>query len=155
MVTLKKGLLLLLLLLAGLLCCGCVNDDVPKERIISFVAENQEKLNAYVENLPEDSEALEAVFRKQVGRRTIVESIDPYGDGILDFYCGGTGLSTNSTYSGFYWSESDTPFTFEFHAEDQLKETEPGVFFWNSGGGEEIRAERILPCWFWYHIVWN
>ena len=151
----KKSILLLLLLPVLLLSgCGFQDDDVSKERIVAYVTENQDKLSAYVRDMPEDAAGQEALFRERFGRRTIVKSVYLYQDGILEFYCGGTGLSTNSTDSGFYWSENDTPFTFEFQAEDRLEETEPGVLYWNSRHGEEIWTERILPGWFWYHIVW-
>ena len=68
-------------------------------------------------------------------------------------HCGGTGLATNSTYSGFYYSADDTPFALEFPS-NELTEISPGVFEWKSSTGEAITTERIMPNWFYYNMEW-
>ena len=61
---------------------------------------------------------------------------------------------TDSTYSGFYYSADDTPYALEFYT-DGLEETSPGIYEWKSNTGEEIITERIMPNWFYYHMIWS
>ena len=151
-------LLFLILLSAALLVsfcgCGLFNDDVSRERIVKYVTENREKLEAFPEDgLPDERAAERAYIRKALGSKTIVKSVYRYNGNILKFYCGGTGLSVNSTYSGFYYSADDSPFALEFPT-DELRETSPGIFEWKTTTGEEYITERICPCWFYYHMIW-
>lgn len=149
----KKYLLLTLSILLAALCgCGLLDDDVPRETIFAYVAEKHESLETFLEGeLPNSQASEEASIRNVLGRKTIVKSVYRYNDNILEFYCGGTGLSVSSTYSGFYYSADDTPFGFELNSHE-LKETSPGVFEWESSG-DGIITERILPHWFYYHLT--
>ncbi len=63
-------------------------------------------------------------------------------------------MVTDSTYSGFYYSADDTPFALEFPS-DELEQTSPGVYQGKSDTGEQIITERIMPNWFYYHMVWH
>lgn len=155
---LKKAMLSLTIgfsfciLLAG---CASFNDDTPREKIMEYVKENHQILESIMEEgIPNDDAEREAWIQDALGKKTIVKNVSDHYDGIIDFYCGGTGLSTNSTYSGFYFSADNTPFAFEFPA-DQLKETSSGVYEWKSNTGKEIITERILPNWFYYCMMWN
>lgn len=150
-------------ILAGIIAC-CVlliwwftqlNDDVPRKQIIEYVRQNHEELESMInDGIPDEKTAQEALILDRLGERSIVKSIRKYGDSKTDFYCGGTGLATNSTYSGFYFSANDTPFALEFPS-NELVETSSGVYEWKSNTGEKIITERIIPNWFYYHMVWN
>ena len=142
------------LLLLGLCACNLFSDDVSRETIFSYVKENQALLEECIlQDAPRNNLGKPVYDTEMLGRRTIVKSMYAYTDSVIQFYCGGTGLSTNSTYSGFYYSADDTPYAMEFPT-DELEETSPGVFEWRSNTGEEIITERILPCWFYYHMIW-
>lgn len=149
----KKYLLLILSILLTALCgCGLLDDEVSRETIFAYVAENRESLETLMESELQDGRVLENAFIRDVlGRNTIVKSVYRYNDNILEFYCGGTGLSVSSTYSGFYYSADDTPFGLELNSHE-LKETSPGVFEGGSSG-DGIITERILPHWFYYHLT--
>ena len=153
----KKKILLLIGILsfcAVLTGCRLVNDDVSSDRIFEYVSQNHEVLESIAQDeIPKDNIEENALIRDRLGNRTIVKSIYRYNDNIVDFYCGGTGLATNSTYSGFYYSADDTPFALEFPS-NELVETSPGVYEWKNNTGEAITTERIMPNWFYYHMVW-
>ena len=135
-------------------CGGLFNDDVSRDRIVEYVNENHELLESVTKDeIPGEDAERESWIRDRLGKQTIVKSVYRYNDNIIKFYCGGTGLATNSTYSGFYYSADDTPFALEFPT-DELTETSPGVYEWKSNTGEEIITERILPNWFYYHQIW-
>ena len=135
--------------------CGLFNDNVSKDRIIEYVTNNHEILEVITEDeIPSEQAELESWIRNCLGKQTIVKSVYRYNDNVIDFYCGGTGLATNSTYSGFYYSADNTPFALVFPS-DKLVETSSGIFEWKSNTGEEIITERIMPNWFYYHMVWN
>ena len=155
---LRKRVLFLvsiIILCAVLIGCGPFNDDVSRDRIIEYVTNNHETLEAIAEDeIPNENAELESWIRDRLGKQTIVKSVYRFNNNIIDFYCGGTGLATNSTYSGFYYSADNTPFALEFPS-DELVETSSGVYEWKSNTGEEILTERIIPNWFYYHMVWN
>ena len=134
--------------------CRLFNDDVSRDRIFEYVSQNHEVLESIAQDeIPGDNAEENALIRDRLGNRTIVKSISRYNDNIMHFYCGGTGLATNSTYSGFYYSADDTPFALEFPS-NELVETSPGVYEWKNNTGEAITTERIMPNWFYYHMVW-
>ena len=154
---LRKSVLLLLSVFAFcvvLTGCRLFNDDVSRERILEYVNNNHEILESITEDeIPSDRSERKSWIVDRLGGQTIVRSVYRYNDNNIDFYCGGTGLATDSTYSGFYYSADDTPFALEFPS-DELVETSAGVYEWKSNTGEEIITERIIPNWFYYHMVW-
>ena len=151
-VFLLVGIFAVCAVLAG--CGGLFNDDVSRDRIIEYVRENREILESVIEDeIPREDAELESWIHERLGKQTIVKSIYRYNDNNIDFYCGGTGLATNSTYSGFYYSADDTPFALEFPS-NELTEISPGVFEWKSSTGEAITTERIMPNWFYYYMEW-
>ncbi|MBR4636492.1 MAG: hypothetical protein IKO51_09075 [Clostridia bacterium] len=160
----KKLWICILAILAGMIACwvlaimllGGSNDEVSRKRIIEYVDQNHETLEFVIQDgIPDEESEQEALIRDRFGKQNIVKSISKYSDSKIGFYCGGTGNATNSTYSGFYFSAADKPFALMFSSEAKLEETSPGVYEWKSSTGKEIITERIMPNWFYYHIVWN
>ena len=86
-----------------------------------------------------------------LGDSSIVKDVHRYSDDVLCFYCGGTGLVSSSTYSGFYYSENDMPYGLEFDGYP-LTETSEGVYEWSEyrkeSGLRKIVTERICENWF-------
>ena len=168
----KKFLIILLLFVCCLSLSGCDiiyalilsggDDSVPKEGIIQYVTENVTALESFpyesymsITTGKETSDrAKKAFIRKELGQNTIVKNVYIYNSGIVDFFCGGTGNVVSSTYCGFYYSESDEPFAFEFEKEANLSKTSEGVYEWDNNKGKAIYTERILPKWFYYYLVW-
>ena len=151
LVFLLVGLFSFCVVLTG---CGLFNDDASRDQIFEYVSKNHEILESIAKGrIPSENAEEEALIRDRLGSRTIVKSIHRYNYNNVDFYCGGTGLATNSTYSGFYYSADDMPFALEFPS-NALAEISPGVFEWKSGTGEAITTERIMPNWFYYYMEW-
>ncbi len=126
---------------------------ISKHEIEKFVQGHMDALNHSVEHQgTETPEDMANRIQKSL-RWTIVEKVSAYGD-IIQFLCDGKGLSTNSIYTGFYYSPNDIPYGFEFD-EYELQEVEPGIFFWESDGGlKSYYTERIAENWFYYKIEW-
>ena len=148
-----------LLLLCSLFLTGCAalfSDSVSRDRIFSYVNENREKLEALQdEEMKRTARSEKDDIKKALGYNTIVKNVYAYNDGILQFYCGGSGLSVNSTYTGFYYSRGDTPYAMEFDGCD-LAETSPGIFEWqNEDGSHYIYTEKISENWYYYFQKYN
>ena len=134
--------------------CGLFDDVVSKDRIFEYVSQNHEILESIANDEIPSKDAEEKKFiRDRLGNQTIVKSIYKYNDNNIDFYCGGTGLVTGSTYSGFYYSADDTPFALDFPT-NELVETSFGVYEWKNDTGEAITTERIMTNWFYYYMEW-
>ncbi len=144
------------MLLAG---CGFMDDSESKETIFQYVTEHSESLRAFP--YPpfitwRSDEKKEEYIKDRLGEDTIVKGVYRYSPDILDFYCGGTGIVSASTYSGFYYSEKDIPNALAFESEAQFTQTGDGVYGWESEDGQrECIAERIQPNWFYYFLRWN
>ena len=135
--------------------CGILDDRVPRKKIFSYVNENYELLESFPhEEIPEDSEEEIEFIKEYLGKKTIVRSVYAYNENVVQFYCGGKGLSIGSTYTGFYYSKDDTPFALYFEGV-KLSELKPGVYEWkNSDGTHRIYTERIRDNWFYYVLDW-
>ena len=150
-----KLVLALLLCLALALLAGCsfFSDDVPREEIVDYVKENIDVLDDFAAHWTGKIEDEPAAIRDALGRKTIVKDVYRYNESVIQFYCGGTGLSVSSTYSGFYYSPEDAPFGFEFDKMAAWEQTGEDSWFYTQDG-DSVTVERILPNWFYYHIVW-
>jgi hypothetical protein len=146
---------LICLALAASLLAGCsfFSDDVPREEIVDYVKENIDVLDDFAARWTGKSENESATIRDEFGRKTIIKSVYRYDGSVIQFYCGGTGLSVSSTYSGFYYSPEDAPFGFEFDHRVGWEQTGEDCWYW-AKDGDSVTVERILPHWFYYHIVW-
>ena len=151
----KKIMLALLMAI----CLNSNNDCVPKERVFEYVAENISVLSTFPYDTyigSTNDETSIAFIQDVLGQDTIVKDVYQYSPSILQFYCGGTGIVASSTYSGFYYSEDDVPYAFEFESEAQFTRISDDVYEWQSDDCERaVYTERILPYWFWYQQVWN
>ena len=148
------SIILICALTAG---CGLFNDETSKKAIFQYVEAHHDELEAFPYSvMPRNDAARAAYIRRYLGGDTIVKSVYRYNDSVLEFYCGGTGIVTSSTYSGFYYSADDLPFAFEFSDEAVFRETQEGRYEWkNEKGNKAIVTERILPHWFYYHQLWS
>ncbi len=148
----KKTIALLLILSLLVSLCGCQREP-PKEEIFNYVRENQAALEALVKNYPTKAALSETKPEKELGLFTMVKDFFYREEGeVLEFYCGGTGNVTNSTYYGFYYSKSDEPHGLEFD-HHPLRESSEGVYEWhNSDRSHVVITERILAGWFYYWL---
>ncbi len=146
----KRGIVLFLvvLLLSG---CGLADHSLCQEEIIGYVLEHVDVLAQFPEDaLPEPGKERREFVRETLGRGTVVLDVSRYNDNILEFYCGGSGMGTSSTFSGFYYSQDDTPFGMDF-GDVELTQIGTDSYYWQSEDGYySIRTERILPHWYYY-----
>ena len=95
--------------------------------------------------------AEERFVKKYFGKNGIVKQVYYNSSGILEFSCGGEGLSIGSTSVGFFYSEDNTPNGLGFNYAGYT-ETSPGVYFYEDTdyARKNITVERIRENWFYY-----
>ena len=94
-------------------------------------------------------------IKDHFGSTRFVQSVFPYDDDHIEFYCGGKGLATSSEYSGIYYSRNNEPYGLEFN-DAVCKETSPGTFdFCEIKGVHETITTRIDENWFYYHVIYH
>jgi len=144
---------------------GGFGDMKSKEKIFSYVNKNYELLEQFpyteyceigkfpytdYNELLSNNQKREDFIKEYLGKKTIVQSVYAYNENILQYYCGGKGNATGSTYTGFYFSADDTPYALECNGHE-LREKEPGIFEWKSGdGNHRIYTEKIRDNWYYY-----
>ncbi len=132
-------------------------DKEPSQKeITTYVLEHQQDLEALLAlEIPDDYNGSWEFPEKYMEDDTIVESVIRETETVIDFSCGGTGLSTSSTYTGFYYSSDDTPYPMVFDSQT-LEETAPGVYHWENEDSSHItHSQRICKNWFYYHVKWH
>ena len=140
----------------SMMCCALlVQGTVSRQKIVNYVNKNYKLLEAFpYEEMPTGAHEQEGFIRSYLGDNTIVKSVDSRNENVLDFFCGGSGLSTGSTYTGFFYSRDDTPCALVFDG-CSLEEIETGIYEWqNYNGTHKIRIERIRENWFYYFILY-
>ena len=136
------------------------NDSVPKDEICEYVSKHTAELSSFPYELYRETATDEAsrkrFIQNTLGKDSIVKSVYQYSPEIVQFYCGGTGIVTSSTYCGFQYSEHDIPYAFEFNDIAQFEQTSEGVYEWESENRQKtFYTERIQPNWFYYYMEWN
>lgn len=157
-----KNLYLVLALSLCVFVSGCLPDTrESRDTIFTYVYDNYKQLESFPYNelikFGRWDDGYETFIREYLGNDTIVKSIDAYSEDIIDFYCGGWGLSVGSFYTGFYFSSNDTPTVFEFGDGSELDEIETGVFYWQdeTRSTRNIRTEKIRDNWYYYIMEWR
>ena len=103
----KKALCLILVATIILVSSGCQyllfpimvalsDDSASREQILTFVQEHQDLILSCIEQ--KDYSSLDSY--------SIVKEIYENGDHI-DFYCGGSGMGSQTNYCGFFYSDDD------------------------------------------------
>ena len=139
------------------------DDTVPKDIVVDYVEQNYELLEQFpyhkIEEIDWSSETdadedLELqIINEYLGDDTIVKSVYAYNENILKFYCGGSGIVTSSTYSGFYFSKDDTPHALDFDG-SELTEIGKDIYEWDVGY-KKISTEKIIDGWYYYYLEWD
>ena len=136
------------------------NDSVPKDEICEYVSKHITQLSSFPYELyretAEDEATEKRFIQNALGKDTIVKHVYRYSPEIVEFYCGGSGIVTSSTYCGFYYSKQDVPFALKFENVSQLKKTSEAVYEWESEDQRKtFYTERIQPNWFYYYMEWS
>ena len=132
-----------------------VNDNY--ELLESFPYSKIEEINSSKDSYETKKQKEEEIIKNYLGKNTIVKNVYAYNENILQFYCVGEGFLDTGTYTGFYFSKEDTPFTFEFGDSVALVEISPGIFegqdedgVQQKHGGHKIYTEKIRDKWYYY-----
>lgn len=136
------------------------NDSVPKDEIFEYVKGHTDQLGSFqyelYEEVKADEKSRKQFIQNALGKDTIVKHVYRYSPEIVEFYCGGSGIVTSSTYCGFYYSKQDVPFALKFENVSQLKKTSEAVYEWESEDQRKtFYTERIQPNWFYYYMEWS
>lgn len=138
--------------IVNLSACRLMDDRVPKPKIFEFVNDNHAKLSVFVEKY---SEPNYEDFQNEFGSTGVVKRVHKSRSEIIEFSCGGTGLATNSTYVGFYYSANDTVVSPCFNDVD-FTAVSDGVYEWQDERGlHKSHIERICDNWFYYDEMWH
>lgn len=68
---------------------------------------------------------------------------------IVEFYTGGKGLVSSSTYYGFYYSKDDIPASFQ-NSDEELVEYKANKWKWNGTGDNHGKTIKIRDNWFYF-----
>ena len=119
------------------------DERADKQDIFDFVENNYETLMSCIES--SDYSPLE--------NEKIIKQIRP-NDKSVDFYCGGCGFASSTSYRGFFYSENDDvkdiwcapPY------DAQLKESDPGVswYYKTPGTDNTFFGQKIKDKFFYY-----
>lgn len=146
----KKICLAAAIVLTLALFAACSSRQYPtQEEIAAYVYENSGLLQDFtIEEVPTSQAEMPHFIREYLGSSTIVTDVYVREDGIILFYCGGSGLSTNSIYTGFYYSPEDEPDSVDFSGVP-FREVAPDSYTWeNEDSSHVINTKRALVKWF-------
>ena len=152
----KSIIVIILLIMTSIILSGCFSDRVfSYEEISNYVFKNEEELDSLISDNKGFDESVHFEFEKYLGSRTIVRSAYSYSSEVIEFYCGGEGLASDSKYSGFYYSKNDAFFGLEFNESRKTTADDGSVIYHDRDGISYVYTKRISPCWFYYYMEWH
>ena len=115
------------------------DDRAPKEKIFSFVREQQEELEACIAS----------------GNFSTLDSsgvvMDVHvGENHVEFYCGGQGFGPDTEYRGFYYSTTNDMTV--LYPDIRLKPVGNG-YTWSGDGDNSYYTEHICGHFFYYELA--
>ena len=136
------GFILLILLFLS----SCTNsnpfwDNLSKDQIFSLVQDNHEFLQECIDT---------GDFEKAKQIEGIKDVYSSEKGSYIEFYCGGTGLASSSSYYGFYFSPDDVPLAVAVIPTEKLVPQDDGYGYNEPKGDNKYYTERILENWFYY-----
>ncbi|MBQ8287408.1 MAG: hypothetical protein IJX76_01395 [Clostridia bacterium] len=140
MIYLKKLSLFLLLTLLFSSFTGCITQKeyLNKSEIFDLVEANRELiLNSTQSGEYDDVLALHTYISDATA-----------GEGWVDFYCGGHGLSVSGVDYGFYYSETDEPLP--VHSWGGWLELKPDGDGWSCDSSDRYYTEKICDHLYYY-----
>ena len=136
------SILLVLILMVGAVA-GVMGYKRSQSGVIAYVKNHTEEMTAYAQDLLETGTAGEA----QAFHDWPV-TVDP-NRGQVEFFTSGSGMGSETSYKGVYYSAADTPLGVQ-GAELDFTAAENG-WRWEEADGDNWQyTERIVAHWFWY-----
>jgi hypothetical protein len=142
-----SGLVLLQTLLIGvfILLVHLGSDHLNQQQIADLVSANIDRIEA----------CIQAGETDQLKDWNGIKDISVEKNGCIGFYCGGDGFGPATSYYGFYYSPSDTPYDMEHMTYGSALLKEGKGWAWEEIRGDRkgdnaYYTERICPCFFYY-----
>ena len=88
-----------------------------------------------------------------------IKSVD-VSDGYVDFYCGGSGMGSQTNYTGFFFTPDDDPLAlwreYDSKIDADFVETEDGweyrEFDHDAKGDNVFIVRKLAPCYYYYYL---
>ncbi len=139
--SLKKGMLIVaVLLVVGIVAFPSILNDLPsKKRVFALVNENHALL-------------WEAIWTNEYEKALAIKGIQNVHvyDDAIEFYCGGSGMGSQTRYRGFYYSADNTLSGLDFCRESGLSREEKGFSYYEKDGDNSYYTEKIRDNFFYY-----
>lgn len=139
----KKAIAILCVvcLLFGLAACGLLDDRADKAMILRWVEENRDLLLSCIENNNFDGQ----------NWNPPIQEINVHED-CIDFYCGGAGFGSQTSYCGFFYTESDDMYAIWCAPSRGTKLTPEGNgYLWKEKKGDNrYYVEKICDHFYYY-----
>ena len=142
----SHGLLLLVLLIACLI--------LPH----SCVENNEMSFDAVTEAFHADFDTIDAAVKS--GQHTDaaalpwIDSVSP-SENYVEFYCGGSGIGSQTNYTGFFFTPDDDPFAMWPDSAALFVETAEGWEYrerdHNPGGDNLFRSRKLAPYYYYFY----
>lgn len=151
----QKRLLVLIMVFCGLMMLsGCIDSDEKSFQSLKInFLDDYDVINSAVENEQYYS-AASLSWIKEVDVK----------DGYVDYYCGGSGMGSQTNYTGFFFTPNDDPLAmwranvpdlYAMTASDFV-ETADGWEYresdHNAGGDNCYIVKKLAPCYYYYYL---
>lgn len=114
-----------------------------EEKAADFVEDNQAELEKIALSHLAGDDSVEEYDGVEV------EGVYPGEHSIVQFRCGGRGLTPSTTYYGIYYSKDDVPTCFQ-NAGIALVSASEDTWTWDDGTDNGGVTRKIAPHWFYY-----
>ena len=132
---------IILLLAIVFILHNVFNNMTSKEKIFTLVEQN-------VSEIKKDIKNNDFTFSKNLKG---IKDINIQNNGIIDFYCGGAGFGSSTSYCGFYWSENDSISDIWCEgAKDEIKTDGSGFSYHEVNGDNYYYTEKICDHFYYY-----
>ena len=152
--SIKRLLTIVFIICSFVILSGCMgNDEKSFDSINKSFLQDFSVIDAAVKNEQYD----DATSLRWI------KSVD-VSDGYVDFYCGGSGMGSQTNYTGFFFTPDDDPLAmwpkndsahYVMTAADFI-ETENGWEYrerdHNAGGDNVFIVRKLAPCYYYYYL---
>lgn len=134
-----------LLMLAILSSCSLSKDLTERERIIKLFSDNKDLIISSIES--GDFTEIEKIS----GIQSVYNSEE---NNYIDFFCGGKGFGSGTSYFGFFYSPNNdkTAWSGGMCSSNELIPWNHGYKWQEKNGDNEYYVEELCKCFFYYEV---
>ena len=135
----KRLALVYVIFLSCIFLSSCA-DNLSKKQIFTLVKEHHDFLQQCID---------ERNYHRALDIKGIQDTYEKRND-YVEFYCGGAGWASSTSYYGFYYSPADIPLAVDVTKTSMLTPKDDG-WGWKEPDGDNIYyTERIMAHWYYY-----